>query len=261
MTRPASHSAFHVERLRHSAFYVGRLRHRRFLPRPHVFEASLYLTWLDLAERDTVFAGRWLWSGRRRNLVWFDRRDHLGDPATPLDEAVRDLVEARTGRRPRGAIRLLTHLRSFGHCFNPLSLYYCFDREDRNVEAIVAEVHNTPWGERHCYVLDGAEAETGRSRHLKEFHVSPFLPMDMEYRWRLNRPGPRLDVYIENRRDGARVFDALLRLERREITGRRLAWTLVRFPAMTVWVAVRIHWEALRLWLKRTPFHPHPGRS
>ena len=250
-------------RARASALYVGSVRHRRFEPRSHAFEYRLFLMYLDLAELDSVFKGRWFWSARRPNLAWLDRRDHLGDPATPLDTAVRDLVAARTGRRPEGPIRLLTHLRTFGHCFNPVSLYYCFDAGGRRLDTLVAEVNNTPWGEQHCYVLDGSDADgggRGRYRAPKRFHVSPFLGMDMDYVWNTTVPAERLAVHIENHSGGARVFDATLRLERREITGPRLAWALARFPLLTVRVVAWIHWEALRLWLKRTPFHPHPQR-
>ena len=249
---------------RQSALYFGRVRHRRFQPRTHRFDYPLFLVLLDLAELDTVFEGRWFWSARRRNLAWFDRRDHLGDPASPLDTAVRDLVARETGQRPTGPIRLLTHLRYFGHCFNPISLYYCFDAAGESVEALVAEVNNTPWGERHCYVLTNREADSDgramRYRAKKRFHVSPFLGMDMEYAWQTTLPAARLTVHIDNIRGGARVFDATLRLERREITGARLAWALARFPMMTAWVVGWIHWEALKLWLKGTPFHPHPDR-
>ncbi|MYF77923.1 MAG: DUF1365 domain-containing protein [Acidobacteria bacterium] len=249
---------------RHSALYVGKLRHRRFAPHPHAFEYRLFLTYLDLAELDSVFEGRWFWSARRRNLAWLDRRDHLGDPAVPLDTAVRDLVGARTGRRPEGPIRLLTHLRTFGHCFNPVSLYYCFDAAGRRVDALVAEVNNTPWGEQYCYVLDGRDAEAAGAglcyRAEKRFHVSPFLGMDMDYVWNTTVPSAQLALHIENRSEGVKVFDATLRLERWEITGLRLAWALARFPLLTVRVVAWIHWEALRLWLKKTPFHPHPGR-
>ncbi len=248
---------------RESALYVGRVRHRRFAPRPHQFEYRLFLMYLDLAELDSVFRGRWLWSARRPNLAWLDRRDHLGDPDTPLDTAVRDLVASNTGRRPDGPIRLLTHLRTFGHCFNPISLYYCFDTAGQRVEALVAEVNNTPWGEQYCYVLHGGDAGVdggGRYRARKRFHVSPFLGMDMDYVWNTTIPAAQLALHIENHSGGARVFDATLRLERREITGPRLAWALARFPLMTVRVVVWIHWEALKLWLKKTPIHPHPER-
>ena len=128
----------------HSAIYHGSLRHRRFAPRPHVFGYPLFMVYLDLAELDTVFKGHWLWSTRRAAPARFVRADHLGDPAQPLDQAVRDLVESRGGQRPLGPIRLLTHLRYFGYAFNPVSFYYCFDAAGERVECIVAEVNNTP---------------------------------------------------------------------------------------------------------------------
>jgi DUF1365 family protein len=251
-----------VTGVRASALYLGRIRHRRHAPRAHAFSYPLFLLYLDLAELDRVFAGRWLWSTRRRAVARFDRRDHLGDPAVPLDTAVRDLVAARTGRRPRGPICLLTHLRYFGHGFNPVSLYYCFDADDAGrLDALVAEVNNTPWGEQHCYVLTPTPGAGGGGltcRTPKAFHVSPFMGMDMEYRWRTTLPGDRLTVHVENSRAGETLFDATLTLERRPLTGPRLAWALARFPLMTARVVGWIYWEAFRLWLKKTPFHPHP---
>ncbi len=248
-----------------SAIYLGSVRHRRFEPTEHAFRYPLFLMYLDLAELDTVFANRRLWSTSRAAVARFDRRDHLGDPAQPLDASVRELVEAETGTRPEGPIRLLTHLRYFGHCFNPVSFYYCFDESGTRLETLVAEVNNTPWGERHCYVLTAGEP-TGNNgtlsfRSTKRLHVSPFMGMDVAYEWRTGVPSERLLVHIDNRRNGNRLFDATMTLERREITGPRLAWLLARFPIMTLRVVLWIHWEAFRLWLKKTPFYPHPKHS
>ena len=250
----------------HSALYRGSLRHRRFAPRGHRFGYRLVLAWLDLDELDTVFRGRWLWSTRRPALARFDRRDHLGEHSVPLERAVRDLVEARTGRRPAGPIRLLTHLRYFGYCFNPVSFYYCYACDGVRIEAIVAEVNNTPWGERHCYVLDAAALSAGapvmRFRHAKALHVSPFMPMDQVYDWRFGVPGERLGVHAALRgASGAedKVFDATLALERVPISGASLAGALLSFPVITLKVIAAIYWEALRLWAKGIPFHAHPG--
>jgi hypothetical protein len=209
-----------------------------------------------------VFRRRLLWSTDRLNLAWLRRKDHLGDPDLPLDVAVRDLVEARTGRRPGGSIRLLTHLRYFGYCMNPVSFFYCCEPGESEPRTIVAEVHNTPWNERHCYVLD-AEANLGsarrqRYRFRKDFHVSPFMPMDHEYDWRFSAPGERLAVHMINRREGRIVFDATMGLRRRPITAANLARVLARHPFMTGKVISAIYWQALRLWMKRLPFHPHP---
>lgn len=252
----------------HSAIYSGWVRHRRFKPAAHEFRYKLFMMYLDLAELPRLFDRFWLWSARRPALAWFRRSDYLqrgGEGATSLDEAVRELVKRETGTAPRGPIRLLTHLRYFGHCFNPVSFYYCFDERGEKVETIVAEITNTPWGERHAYVLpahgSGSRDATLRFRFDKRFHVSPFMPMQMTYDWRLTAPGERLLVHMENLRDGQRAFDATLSLERREISGGALARTLLRFPLMTLRVMAAIHWQALRLWLKRVPFHSHPAKS
>lgn len=243
-----------------SCLYEGTIRHRRRGPVLHEFRYRLFMLYLDLAELPHVFERRWLWSTRGPALAWFRRADYLGDPAVPLDCAVRDLVAERTGTRPGGPIRLLTNLRYFGYAQNPVSFYYCFDPAGTRVEVIVAEITNTPWGERHAYVLptqpdEGQEHRTGLR---KSFHVSPFMPMDLAYDWRFSQPDRRLTVQMKNLARGERVFDATLRLRRKPITGPVLAAALFRHPWMTASVVVGIYWQALRLWLKGAPFHPHP---
>ena len=248
-----------------SAIYTGRVRHRRKRPAGHDFEYRLFMVYLDLSELDSVFSNRWLWSVKRPALARFKREHHLGDASVPLDKAVRDLVFERTGQRPRGPVRLLTNLSYFGYCFNPVSFYYCFDEAGERLETIVAEVNNTPWGERHCYVLHEAmnqgKGEHKRYAPAKKMHVSPFMQMDVDYDWRFSAPAQTLNVHMENARRGDKIFDATLELERREISGGSLAGVLFSYPLMTLKVIAAIHWQALQLWLKRVPVYDHPAKK
>ena len=247
-----------------SRIYKGWVRHRRVAPTRHQFRYRLFMLYLDLAELPQLFDRTPFWSARRRALAWFKRSDYLGASDVPLDRAVRDLVQVRTGARPGGPIRLLTHLRYFGYCMNPVSFYYCFDACGERLETIVAEITNTPWKERHQYVLTVEEAGGAEPARIKRFgfdkvfHVSPFMPMDVRYRWHFNEPGERLFVHMDNSRHGARMFDATLVLEEHPLSPRSLLAVLAGFPLMTMRIIVAIHWQALRLWLKHTPVHDHP---
>ena len=248
-----------------SALYTGSIQHRRTGAVANSFRYRIFMSYIDLAELPHLFERRWFWSVRRPALAWFRRADFLGPADVPLDTAVRDLVFERTGARPRGPIRLLAHLRFFGHNFNPVSFYYVFDATDSRVETIVAEITNTPWKERHAYVLPvaGAVRTGGRAFQFsfdKQFHVSPFMPMDMRYEWCFGVPGEGLHVHMENWRDGAAKFDATLNLRRQEMTAGAMALALIQFPLITVQVVTLIHWQALKLLWKRTPFHTHPSK-
>ena len=221
--------------------------------------------YLDLDELPELFKGRWFWSVSRLALARFRREDHFGDPAVSLDESVRELVYQQTGKRPGGPIRLLTNLRYFSYVFNPVSFFYCFSEDGTALETIVAEVNNTPWGERHCYVLpqemNHGAGNSKRYFPAKEMHVSPFMEMDVDYDWRFNTPSDLLTVHMENRRAGNKIFDATLVLQREEISASSLARVLFSFPFMTLKIILAIHWEALKLWLKGAPVHDHPAKQ
>jgi hypothetical protein len=236
-----------------SAIYEGVVGHRRSEPREHAFSYRVRMLYVDLTELPELFDGHALWSARRPALGWFRRSDYLGDAGVPLAEAIGAFVFERTGYRPEGPVRVLTTARCFGHCFNPVSFYYCFDHAGERVEAVVAEVTNTPWGERHAYV-----SRELTSRHAKALHVSPFFELDYEYELRLSTPAERLEVSIGADREGRRAFEARLALERRPVSARALTAMLLGGPPISMKVSAAIYAQALRLRLKGIPVQPHP---
>lgn len=244
-----------------SCIYKGTIGHKRRGAAANRFRYSLFMMYLDLDELDTVFKPFWLWSTSKPAPARFRREDHWGDAQTSLRDSIVELLQEKTGRLHTGPIRLLTHLSYFGYCFNPISVYYCFD-EDEKLQDVVLEVSNTPWGEQHCYVLaakDNLSRNHHRHRFAKEMHVSPFMPMDMEYSCNFIAPGERLFLSLDNYRQGEKVFDSQLTLDRKEINSRNMALALATDPFMTLRVATLIHWQAAKLWFKRARFYDHPN--
>lgn len=244
----------------HSAIYSGWVRHKRRTPVSHVFQYPLALFYIDLDEWSELTARFGL--GKKGWLpLSLCRKDYMHPSELPLKQAVLDQVEAALKLRPNGPVRLLTQPRFFGFCFNPVSFYYCFDHCE-NLQAIVADITNTPWNERYSYILPVTDS---RQQHLysfkKDFHVSPFMPMNQQYEWRFDSPGNKLLVHMENRQDQNKVFSATLSLKHHPLTKKTIRSTFMRFPLQTYRVVWGIYWHALRLKLKRVPFYSHPKHS
>lgn len=239
-----------------SALYEGTVVHRRRAPVEHRFAYRIALPLLDLDELDAVFRLHPLWSLEGHNVVAFRRADYLPERPGPLAEAVRSLAEEHLGHRPAGPVALLAHPRTWGFLFNPIALFYCFDPTGRHVEALVAEVTNTPWHERHVYVVAGP----GRHRFPKALHVSPFLGMDLDYTLAYDEPGERLSLHMQAVHGETALFDAALALERREANPATLGRLVWRYPFTTMRVSGRIYRQALGLWRAGAPFVAHPAR-
>lgn len=248
----------------YSAIYQGNLRHRRFYPKSHEFNYTSTLFYIDLEELPELFNGVSGWSYEKPNIGFFRRADYLGDPALPLVDAVRKESSRLLGYCPNGRISMLTNLRMWGMCFNPVTFYYLFDTGNDKPRVILAEVNNTPWNERHVYALV-CDPATGKvnSTFSKNFHVSPFNPIDMQYHWVSTAPDERLLIHMENHaatassRELIRHMDATLTLEKYSWEKSRLQKLLWQQPWQTLKVPVAIYWQALKLFLKGVPFYPH----
>jgi DUF1365 family protein len=250
---------------RRSAIYEGWVTHRRRRPVEHTFRYRVFMPLIDLAELPELLDPFPLWSARRPAPAWLRRADFLGDPREPIAAAARDLLAERLGRRPDGPVRLLAHPRYLGVGFNPVSFLFCH-RRSGELDALIAEVTNTPWGERHAYVLDPGERPPAPGaafggRLGKRLHVSPFMAMDQRYEWHATEPGEELRIGFRSVEGGEPVFDASLALRRREMSRRSMTRMLLAYPPMTIATLARIYAQALRLRIKGAPWFPHPARA
>lgn len=267
-----------------SGIFKGYIRHRRFQPKSHAFSYPIFMLYLDLDELPELFAKKWYCSFTGFNLVRFKRGDFMSPEEPSLKKAVINKVADSVSSdlaQSISSVRALLHLRYLNIVFNPVVFYYCYDAEDQLV-AIVAEITNTPWNERHAYVLPVGDHHTGNAKYSlkgkdkhqfefqKHFHVSPFNPMNMDYRWVFSLPDEKLFVHMNNSMQGTdnktategeiKHFDATLVMNRFDFN-KNLAKTLIQYPFMTVKVVLGIYWQALRLKLKGVPFHDHPEES
>ena len=245
-----------------SALYEGNVTHIRYLPFKKRFDYSLFMLFLDLQELPHLFESFWFWSAQKWNIAYFRRSDHMGDPSEPLSDSVRNWVFTKTGKRPEGRIFLMTHLCYFGYRFNPVSFYYCFDSSESNVQTIIAEINNTPWGEQFCYLLDcsnSIEKEGMRKFFFKkEFHISPFMDMDLDYEWQFSEPKEHLKVCMSNIKEGEKTFEASLLMKKKPINSKSLTRALLKYPLITWKIKAAIYYQAFKLWHAKCPFYPHP---
>lgn len=221
------------------------------------------MMYVDLDELPHLLDDHFGWRLNKPAMASFYRKDHYGDAGSELSESIRELVYARTGNTVEGPIRLLTHFRYFGHVFNPVSIYYCYDKSGEQVTNVVAEVTNTPWKEQYCYVLPGKTHDKKfiTHPHPKKFHVSPFMNMNMNYQWDIKLPDEHLDLSIKSIAQNSKLFEASVHLERTEMNSKNLAAVLINYPLMTLKVISAIHIQALRLWLKGIAYVPHPKNN
>ena len=247
------------DHMNNSNFYEGDVFHCRLMPKKHSFTYRFFWTAIGLDEMNEVFSKHPLWSLEKWNVSSFRRKDHLGDSSKPLELCVKELIENKIGVKPMGSVQLITHMAYLGFRFNPVS-FYVLRSDTKKVEFIVAEINNTPWGEQFCYVIDARNqsSDSINAEMKKQFHISPFFSMNIDYKWNFSFINNQLKIHMENWENGNKVFQVSMQAKEREINKKSMSIMLLKYPLMTIQVVWGIYWQALRLWLKKIPVYSHP---
>lgn len=243
------------------ALYIGQLSHRRFTPKRNEFTYDVCYYFLDVDKIHKRFRYPFLFSYNFPGILSFWRKKYLGPTNKSLKEAVSELIKDKTGKEFAGRAFIFTNVSYFGLCFNPVTFYFCYEEE--KLKYIVSEITNTPWGERHASVFCAEDGDNHQYSFKKDFHVSPFMPMTIDYKWIFETPAESLRIVMQNRNNGEQsvCFDSTLKVERRELNPKNVVEAFLRFPLVTLKTVFAIYWQALKLYLKKVPFYTHPAKE
>ncbi len=255
--------------------FKGWVQHKRVKPQPHSFRYRYFQIWLDVEQEGVIDILSSFWSSKKLNLVRYRRQNYLPDDDSLYDTICRK-IKQETNQNFQGKAYLLGSLSYWGYCYNPVCFYFCYN-EERKLEYILSEIHNTPWGERFTYVhnlskaesddqlTDPANTDNHRSGHSKfkfekQFHVSPFMPMNINYDWTFNITPNKVIINMNLQQDNNLIFNAAMNLTNAELNTQTARKIALRYPFMCINVLFAIYWQAFRLWLKKTPFYGHPNK-
>jgi DUF1365 family protein len=242
--------------------FEGWVSHSRSKPVEHRFHYRMFQVWVDLKQIDTLDQiSRW-WSSTSFNLVQFKRQNYLPSEQSLYQETC-STIKRHTGNEFEGNAYLLANLSYWGVCFNPVVFIACYEGDE--LRYLVSEVHNTPWNQRFTYVHDASSAHAkpdAKGFHVanfdKEFHVSPFMPMDLQYRWKYKIDDTRFFINMVLSQDNESIFNVTMQLDGKPLSRTRANLLPFRFPLICIKVIAAIYWQALCLWFKRVPFFSHP---
>ncbi len=248
-----------------SKVYTGNIRHRRFTPRDHSFNYSLYMLALDVDEIGQSLAPQGIFGYQWFRPLRFVEKDYLESEPGTLKQRITNKVKQLGGSHNIERVVMLVQARCFGVYFSPANFYFCYDDQDCCVQ-MLAEVSNTPWNERHYYLVDLINTQSSE----KDFHVSPFMDLNMHYHWRIKPPeqmSDKLLIHIENKRHSEdnnteeKIFDATLTMKKQGFTQKELWHVWSTLPVMTIKMVAGIYWQALKLFIKRIPFIGHQSSA